>query len=238
MFGQSNEKKALRGSCFVNPSMNSMIRPKRKKNIFSKPSTCDLSDFDDRRYHETKAGDSNENMVKADMNFFKTNKVDMKGNKTNYLESKKSKTFVVDKKIYKSGYFAKLKKKNQEELNRLFDQRSKDVDIIQIKTSIEKIQEKIGELSKAIDLKSSTYNHQQETKKVVDSRNSSDSKKKFKASATKVMKALAAVGIMFIVILLLLYFVEGKHFFSSVWSPNSFKLSLKSTKSKSWFGNF
>lgn len=203
MFNRGCEKKVKRGSCFVESSL-SIVKPKPKKNIFTNPSTNNLFDYDAHRYsyplYDVSAGDSKESMSKTEAKWITKS----------HLEPKKSRTLVVDKKNLKYGHFSKLKKKHQEDFGKFLGQRSKDLskelDIYQMRATIEKIQEVITELSKS---------HQQ----------------KFEAPVVTVeapkptAKAIAVTVMMHLMIILLLYVIEGKHFFSPV----------KVQKPKSWF---
>lgn len=219
MLNLGSEKKLIRGSCFVTPSSTTMSRQKPKKNIFTYPSMDDDSyDFNVHIQHDKKAGDSNESMFKAETNLFTNNN----------LEVKKAKTLVVDKKNLKYGHFSKLKKKNQEQFNKFLNQGSKDQVIYQMRTSIEKIQAKIDELSTAIECNI----NQQLPEKVV------DVQKKRKPKIKEVFKAIAVVGIWLTMILLGIYFIEGPHFFNSVWSSGSLKQSPKTVKPEYWLKIF
>lgn len=153
------------------------------------------------------------------------------------LRTVKSKTVVVDKKNSKFGHFSKLKKKNQEEFNKFLDQRSKEIDINQLKSAIEKVQAKIGELGHAIESKTSIINHQPEA---VNASRSQIARAKTEPNlkSSEVFKAAAFAGFLMFMIFLILYFIEGKRFFISAWLPGSLNLRFKTAKPKSWIDVF
>lgn len=228
MFNFGNEKKSMkRGSFFIaSPDMNAN-RTKPKKTIFSS-SNDDFSKF---HFHREKTiGDSNENVSKLNS--------DWTVNESGNVEVKMSKTVLVDKKNLKyPGHFSNLKKKNQEEFNKFLESKPKNIEIIQMKATIEKIQTKVQELSKQIELRLQSKAQREDSARIISfacpSKNAvEDSRKDFKFNWKdhKMREAIACVAAIAVFIILVLYFVEGKFFFTSVLLPGS----LKPNQSKSW----
>lgn len=229
MFNFGNEKKSMkRGSFFItSPDMNAN-RSKPKKTIFSS-SNDDISKFHFHRHRETTVGDSNENISKLNS--------DWTVNESGNVEVKMSKTVLVDKKNLKyPGHFSNLKKKNQEEFNKFLESKSKNIEIIQMKATIEKIQSKIRELSKEIELRLQPRGQHEDSARIISvaspSKNIVEDLRqdfKFKWNDRKMREAIGLVSAIAVFILVVLYFIEGKFFFSSVLLP------LKPNQSKSWF---
>lgn len=114
----------------------------------------------------------------------------------------KSKTVVVN-------HFGKLKKKNEEGLKKFHDIKSKNIEIHLINKSIEKIQSKIDEFSKAIQ---SMAPHDEkseisEKKLVVEQKSASVNE------GDRLSAVVAAMGLI-IILLFLLYLFEGASFFN------------------------
>lgn len=226
MFNLESEKKSMRRpSCFITcPTGSSRLKP--KKTIFTTISKEDFSDFHIQRHRQLNAGDSSENVTKQKSNW-------MDGNENTLLEVKMSKTFVVDRKKC-AGHFSKLKKKDYEGYNKFLEQKSKNLEMVQLKTTIEKIQMKIEELSKTIEAKSS-QKVQPERSSKIDAKVITaedpvviDEDCKFKWKFHETLNALAVVCVIIAFVFFVLYIVEGEFFFNSVLVPGSFRLrSLK-----------
>lgn len=224
MLNQSSERSSTRGSCFIDPSASVMSRGKPKKNIFSVSSTNDFYGNNFDFHYKAEIGDSNEKIAKADP---------PKTVARYDLERKKSKTIVVDKRNLNHGYFAKFKKRKQEELSKFNVQRTNELEADQTRRTIEEIQLRIDQISKMIESKLLIQAHQEveiqreDFVEVVDV----DVERKSKLNSEKVLKSAGIAAGLIIIILLILYLIEGKYFFSSIISPGSVKLNLRKARS-------
>lgn len=198
---------------------------KPKKTIFTNQSTEDFSQFHFQRQRELKTGDSNENNLKTDSYWLNENGND---------EAKISKTVLVDKKNLKHlGHFSRLKKRNQEDYNKFLEQKSKNIELCQLKATIEKIQSKIDELSKQIEFKTLSKGSVEDSTKfsyVKDSVAVSEVCQ-FKLNPQETLKSIGIVALFVILLVLILCTVEGQFFFNSILVPGSLNLKTKFTKS-------
>lgn len=214
MFCDQSEKNSIRrGSFFVQPPSANSHRVKLKT-VFSIPSVDELPD---RRFQfDSKIDSAGDHQKSAPREA-------PKSHHANNLDHAKSKTLVLDKKNMKyAGHFSKLKKKSSEDYSKFLEQQSKNVEVRQMQAAIEKIQNKVEELGKVLELKTMSKISSVEGVKPV----------KFVAGSGNQNKKLydkefwIGIGLAFAVVsavLLLIIALEGKNFFASFLAPRSLK---------------
>lgn len=219
MYGSYGENKALkRGSCFIQPVSSFARDPRPKKNIYSKSSQDEISEFLIQR-RDLSNGD-------CAHNFWSDETVQ------EVIEPKITLSVVKDKKKFKAGHFAKMKKK--EDYKKFIESKSKSLEAEQLHLTISMLQSKIDELSKAVEAKS--------LKKPVQSKQPKETirgglalKEKFDWANEEVLKGSGVAGIIIAFLLLGLYFAEGDKFSHSIFSSKS-AMSSMSDSSFRWFG--
>lgn len=217
MLDDSSEKKSptQRGSFFTTNPIQ-VPRTKPKKTIYSISSKEEMDIPIQRSHIIAKIGDSNENIRKQKGD---DSELDMK--------RKQSISVNVDRTKLAGGYFTKLKKKHQEDYVKFRDEKSKSLDLIQLQSSIEKLQAKITELEskpsteKKIHVVSAIVVKPQE-------------KKSIDWTQKKVIEALGIAAGMILVLLLFFYISEGKNFFKNFFG-NSLKIRSSQRVPKSIF---
>lgn len=190
MYGIFGEKKSMkRGSHFIQP-VGVAFGQNPKKNVYSKPSHDEFPEFHVQR---------------------QTRNIDEIGDNISdfpHLEAKRSLSVVV-----KNGHFAKLKKNGYK---KFVENKSKSLEFQHMEMKIEKIQLKIDQLCKAIELKAAI-------KAAHTSGPIASNECKIVSNPLHIKKALEGFGVSCFVIAVLMlgvYIVEGDRFHRSIFSSS------------------
>lgn len=205
----SFEKK--RGSYFTSPPVH-VPRHRLTKNIFTSPS--DEFEIPIQRSRITTQNSEN---VLEQLEQLETEKV---------VELKPKVSLV---KV--GGHFSTLKKKHQADYNKIREEKSKSLELLQLESSIEKIQAKIAELTKTIEAKNSSESIDKKpakTKAFVKPK-----AKPIDWSKKRAFEALAIVTAIVLVLLIVFYTLDNKSFRKSFFG-SSFKFSLFRSPPKSF----
>lgn len=131
------------------------------------------------------------------------------------------------------GHFSTLKKKHQADYNKFREEKSKSFELLQLESSIEKIQVKILELTKTIEAKSSAENSKQQTSCVFGKAFGRPKAKPIDWSQKKAIEALGIVVAIVLSLLVLFYVLDNKSFRKSIFG-SSFKFRLFRSRPKSF----